>query len=74
MVEVDTKLLKKAMIDNDINTIEELVKLTNISRNTLADVINGRNYPSSKVMVKLKFALHLTQEQAGMIFFKEKFA
>lgn len=73
-MEVDTKLLKKAMVDNDINTIEELVDKTGVNRNTLSDVVNGRAYPSSKVMVKLKMALCLTQEEAGAIFFKEKFA
>ncbi len=73
-MEVDIKLLKKSMIDNDINTIEELSEATGVNRNTLADVVNGRAYPSSRVMVKIKSALNLSQEEAGLIFFKEKLA
>ena len=73
-MEVDIKLLRKSMIDNGIITIEELSEATGVNRNTLADVVNGRSYPSSKVMVALKAALKLSQEEAGSIFFKEKLA
>ena len=73
-MEVDIKLLRKSMIDNGIITIEELSEATGVNRNTLADVVNGRSYPSSKVMVALKTALKLSQEEAGSIFFKEKLA
>lgn len=74
MHEVDTNALKKAMIDVGFDSIEQLSEASGINRNTAADVVKGRTYPSSKVMEAFKIALNLTSEQAGQIFFKEKFA
>lgn len=74
MHEVDTKELKKRMIDCNINTIEELSRETGVNRNTLSDVINGKSRPSSYVMSKLVSILKLTPEDAGKIFFASKLA
>lgn len=72
MHEIDTVILRKAMIDAGIDTIEQLAERAGINRMTAGDVVKGRIYPSSMVMEKIKIALHLTSEQAGVIFFKEK--
>lgn len=72
MHEIDTNELKKAMIDAGIDTIEQLAEKSGVSRQTTADVVKGRIYPSSAVMEKLKIALGLSSEKAGTIFFKEK--
>ena len=72
MHEVDTNRLRKAMIDAGIDTIEQLAEKAGINRVTTADVVKGRIYPSSMVMEKIKIALGLTSEDAGLIFFKEK--
>ena len=72
MHEVDTKAIQKAMIDADIESIEQLAEVSGVNRATVADVVKGRSYPSSMVMEKLKVALKLTSEEAGKIFFKEK--
>lgn len=74
MHEVDTKALQIAMINADIENIEQLSEKSGINRVTTADVVKGRIYPSSKVMEAFKIALGLTSEQAGAIFFKEKVA
>lgn len=74
MHEVDTNKLKKAMIDAGIDTIEQLAEKAGINRVTAGDVVKGRIYPSSMVMEKIKIALGLTSEDAGLIFFKEKLA
>lgn len=74
MYEVDTKELRKKMIDCDIDTIEKLSTKTGVNRNTLSDVINGKSRPSSAVMAKLVSALGLTPEEAGNIFFAKKLA
>jgi transcriptional regulator with XRE-family HTH domain len=74
MHEVDTNKLRKAMIDAGIDTIEQLAEKAGINRVTAGDVVKGRIYPSSMVMEKIKIALGLTSEDAGLIFFKEKLA
>lgn len=74
MYQVDTKELQKAMIDAGIRTIEQLSDVTGVNRNTLADVVNGRAFPSSMVMAKLTHHLNLSSEHAGRIFFASKLA
>lgn len=69
MYSVDTKELKKAMIDAEIDNIQKLSDLSGVSRNTVADIVNGKQFPSSEVMQKIAIALHLPYERAGLIFF-----
>lgn len=71
---VDTKALRKAMVDKEITTIEQLSKETGVNRNTLADVLNGNAYPSSSVMSRLADGLELSGEDAGRIFFANELA
>lgn len=63
--------LKKMMIENGINSITALSKITNINRNTLSGVLNGDTQPSAYVMYRLVDVLHIQPANAGMIFFAE---
>lgn len=65
----DTIELKKAMAENQIDTIGELAKKSKVSRNTVGRIVNGKEQPSANVMYKLAEALKLTPERAGEIFF-----
>ena len=66
---VDTKELKKAMVDADLDSIQKLADASGVSRNTVVDVVSGRIQPSTDVMRKLAGALELPSERAGLIFF-----
>ena len=72
--EVDTIGLRKAMIDNNIDTIEQFSAKTGVNRNTIAEVLSGKSYPSSMVMKKMAITLSMNFESAGRIFFKPKLA
>lgn len=74
MYHVDIKELKKAMIDVGIDTIVELSNRSNVNRNTLGDIFNGKSYPSSDVMIRLAKTLELSSEQCGSIFFAQELA
>lgn len=66
---VDTVALKKLMIDNNYETFGQLAEAADLSRNTVADVVNGKIRPSTAVMEKLIMALHIEPCNAGVIFF-----
>lgn len=72
MYEVDTKALRTAMAENEINSISKLSAVSGISRVTLSKVLSGDSFPSSAVMKRLADALHLDGERAGRIFFAPK--
>ena len=74
MYTVDTKELKHLMIDAGFSTIEALAEASNINRNTLSDVLNGKTYPSSIVMKKLAEALHMSSDVCGKVFFVKELA
>ena len=74
MFEVDTTALRKAMVEAGYLDIRSLSQAAGVNRNTTADVVKGKIYPSSQVMSRLAAALHLSGEAAGTIFFKEKLA
>lgn len=61
--------LKKAMIEVGLDKLIDLSEASNVDRNTLSKVISGEAQPSSNVMDKLVFALKLSPERAGRIFF-----
>ena len=69
MYSVDIKELKKAMIDADLDEIKKLSEVTDINRNTLGDVLNGKIIPSTDVIMRLAKALNLTSTRLGEIFF-----
>ncbi len=72
MYVVDVKKIKKLMVDHEIETVEALSDRTGVNRNTLADVLNGKSYPSSMVMTKIGEALNIAAEDMGGIFFAQK--
>ena len=74
MYTVDTKELKKAMIDAGIDTTSELSERSGVNRNTAGEVVNGKIYPSSDVMARMAEALGLSGEAAGRIFFAKELA
>lgn len=69
---VDTLKLRKKMLEEGIETIEELSKVTKVNRNTLSSVLKGKSLPSTPVMYAITKALHLRNTEAGIIFFKSK--
>lgn len=66
---VNIKLLKKLMVDKNIDTIGKLSELSGINRNTLSDIINDGHLPSGDTMIKLADSLDMEPEIAGGIFF-----
>ena len=66
---VDVNALKKLMIDNNIETIQELEEKSGVSRNTLSKILKGEVRPSTSVMEKLIDALNIEPVNAGSIFF-----
>lgn len=65
----NTVELRKKLAEKGIHTIVELSGKTQISRNTLGNILNGKAQPSSNTMNKLVVALELDAETAGRIFF-----
>jgi transcriptional regulator with XRE-family HTH domain len=61
--------LRKCIIENGIETVNELSIKSGISRNTLGQVLKGNIQPSADVMDKLVSTLDISPEKAGMIFF-----
>lgn len=66
---VDVNALKKLMIDNNIETIQELEEKSGVNRNTLSKILKGEIRPSTSVMERLIFALNIEPINAGPIFF-----
>lgn len=60
----DVIALRKLMVENNINSISELANRTGVNRNTLGQVLNGENQPSTYVMDKLVRTLNIKQEEA----------
>lgn len=50
---LDTKALKKSMIDAGFSTISSLSTASNVNRNTLGQVLEGKAQPSAYVMLKI---------------------
>ncbi len=66
---VDTKALKKAMIDEGISTQIELSQKANISVKTVNGILNGKITPSTSIMYNIASCLNLPSKKAGEIFF-----
>lgn len=70
---IDNELLFKYMEQTGLN-YSDISKRTTISRNTLYNILWGRNYPSYSVMSTLADSLEFTQAEFIAIFFpKVKF-
>ena len=66
---VNTIELQKSAIECGMGKIKDLSEASGVDRNTLSKVLNGKSTPSAKVMYALVATLHLSEEQAGIIFF-----
>ena len=69
MRNVDTKALRRAMIDRDIHTIGQLEECSGINRVSLGAFLSGERAPSYDSIVKLADTLELESEDIGRIFF-----
>lgn len=72
MYEVDSKELKKLMIDHDIESISILSEKTGIDRNTIAKILDGKVLPTYRVIERIAKLLQMDSQQIGSIFFKQK--
>lgn len=64
----DIVALKKIMVERNLEKINDLSKVSGISRSTLSNILNGKSQPSAEVMNKLVDALEIPLEKAGEIF------
>jgi len=69
MYQVDTRELRKKMIDADIATIAGLAEASGVDRNTIGAILSEKARPSSAVIDKIAEALGMEGEDIGRIFF-----
>lgn len=67
---VDVIELKKVMVEQKLDKIVDLSKVSSVDRNTLSKILNDEIKPSTTVIEKLMSALNIPPERAGRIFFK----
>ncbi|MCD3219474.1 helix-turn-helix transcriptional regulator [Mammaliicoccus sciuri] len=65
---IDADLLKSKMVLRRFN-IDTLAKETGLNRDTISNIINGKNYPSYTAINAIYYALKLTPEEGMKIFF-----
>lgn len=70
MRSIDSKALKKAMIDADCDTYGQLSEKTGINRMTIAAYLSGERKPTYEYIGILADFLNLTYEEIGAIFFQ----
>lgn len=68
---VDTIALKKKMVEQGLEKIVDLSRVSSVDRNTLSKVLNGNIKPSTIVIEKLMSALDISSDMAGEIFFNQ---
>ena len=71
---VDTRELRKAMIDANITTATSLADASGVDRNTIGSILNEKIKPSAPVIEKIAGALSLDGEGIGRIFFSQRLA
>ena len=65
---IDAKLLKSKMALKEFN-IDSLASDTGLNRDTISNIINGKNFPSYTAINAIYYALKLTPEEGMQIFF-----
>ncbi|MBL0846566.1 helix-turn-helix transcriptional regulator [Mammaliicoccus fleurettii] len=65
---IDAKLLKSKMALKEFN-IDSLASETGLNRDTISNIINGKNFPSYTAINAIYYALKLTPEEGMQIFF-----
>ena len=71
---VDSKELRKAMINSGFTTIEDLANASGVNRNTISAVLNGETRPTSTIIDRLSVAMELSGTDIGRIFFSQELA
>lgn len=66
---VDSKALKKAMVEVGMDSYLQLEEASGVYRSTLSNIIKGEQKPSYDTMVALADTLHLRYDEIGSIFF-----
>lgn len=69
MYRINAILLRQKMVACGYNSIISLAKATNLSRDTISDVLAGKTKPQANVMYTIAKALNLSSGEAGQIFF-----
>lgn len=69
MYRIDTVELRKCMIDSDIENVSDLARKAGLSRNNVADVVNGNSLPNIVTIYAIAGVLKATPERLGRIFF-----
>jgi len=72
MRKVNTKELKKAMIDVDCTTYAALSAASGIDQTSLSCLVRGERKPSWDSIAAISEALHLTYDGIGRIFFSSE--
>lgn len=65
---IDAKLLRSKMALQGFN-IDSLSNETGLNRDTISNILNGKNYPSYVAINAIYFTLKLTPEEGTQIFF-----
>ncbi len=68
--QIDTKELRKSMIDQGFDTDRDAAKAAGISENSLRRVLKRGEQPSAAIMYAIADVLDLSPEEAGRVFFK----
>ena len=74
MRSIDSKELKKAMINVDLDSFVKLEEETGIHKSTLSDIVKNERKPSYESISVLADALHLSYAEIGRIFFANELA
>lgn len=65
----DVIALKKIMIDEGVDSVSELARISGGNRTTLGRILKGEEQPSADLMGKLAYSLHMSPATAGGVFF-----
>ncbi|WP_426355874.1 helix-turn-helix domain-containing protein [Mammaliicoccus sciuri] len=69
---IDADLLKSKIVLRRFN-IDTLAKETGLNRDTISNIINGKNYPSYTAINAIYYALKLTPEEGMEIFLQKTY-
>lgn len=68
---VDVKGLRSAMALANIKSKTELAEKSNVNRNTIGTLLDGKSLPTLSVLYRIAGALDLSPDEAGRIFIAE---
>lgn len=65
---IDSIALKKIMVEKELDQISKLSQASNVSCNTIGEIVNGKKMPSCNVMYRIADALDMDSQTAGKVF------